>query len=240
VTVYHGVDLLLHPHEVGSVGLALGVLALSLVGESWSWWVAVQAVRKSARETPFFQYLRLGSDPMGVAVLLEDSAALLGILLATLGLVATSLSGLVIFDALATLLIGLLLGGIACFIVYRNKGFLVGQRMPREYEDAVRRILSEERVVERVEGVRTAVLGPDVNRFKAEVNFDGHLIARKLLEGRDLEALRRHFDSEEALRAFLEDFGEQVVEALGDEIDRIEARIRDEVPQVSHIDLETE
>lgn len=240
VTLYHGVMLLVHPHEVESVGIAIVVLLLSFAGESWSWWVAIRTVRRNAGTKPFWHYVFKGPDPMAVAVLLEDTAALAGIVLALLGVAGTRLSGLVVFDAIATILIGLLLGGIAIFIIYKNKSYLVGRSMPKEHEDSVRRILASEEIVESVDQVRTAVLGPESSRFKAEINFNGRVVARKLLESQDIESLRQNLDTPEKLQAWLEEFGEQIVEGLGDEIDRIEDRILREVPAVRHVELETE
>jgi solute carrier family 30 (zinc transporter), member 9 len=242
VTVYHGIELLLHPAQVEHMSVAMVVLGVSFAAEAMSWSVAMGAVRKNARALGFsvWDFLVKGPDPMAVAVVLEDTAALVGLTLAFGGVVVTAASGLLVFDAISTILIGLLLGGIACFIIYKNKGYLVGRRMQLDQEAAVRRILTSDPVVEGVFRTRSIVLGPDSARFKADVNFNGRVVARKLLEGRDIDALRASLDSAQAFQSFAEEFGEQVVEALGDEIDRLERAIQAEVPSVRHVDLETE
>ena len=72
----------------------------------------------------------------------------------------------------------------------------------------------------------------------AEIDIDGRYVARHYLEGHDLPALHAQMDSPEKLGAFLEEFGEAMMEQVGDEIDRIEARLLEKLPSAKNIDLE--
>ena len=84
-------------------------------------------------------------------------------------------------------------------------------------------------------------MGADSFRFKAEVDFDGKVIAKKALASQDLESVSSKVSgSTEALEQYLMEFGEHIVETLGDEIDRIESQIQAQVPAAKYVDLEAD
>jgi zinc transporter 9 len=178
---------------------------------------------------------------MAVAVLLEDAAAVIGVLivLACIGLYI--LTGNPIFDAIGSIIIALLLGTVAVFLVSKNRSALLGRTVTQSERAAVIGVLQADPAVEHIHDVKATVMGAETFRFKAEVDFDGRIVAQRALSGQDLQEI---FDqvcvSPEALEQYLVNFGEQVVEALGDEIDRIEARIQEEVPAAKHVDLEAD
>lgn len=240
VTVYHGIELLLHPGHLESMNLALAVLLVSFVIEGASGFIAVWSIKKSAGTTPFFQYVLHGTDSMGVAVLLEDSAALIGILTAIFGIVMVQVTGSVMWDAIATIVVGLLLGTVAIFIIVKNRDMLVGRRISTSEESAVLDIIQRDPLVEGIHDAKSLVLGPDKFRFKAEVDFDGRAIARKLMAGRDMAQVLDGLRSPSDLEAWLEGWSEEVVHEVGAEIDRIEAEIKAKVPGARHVDLEAD
>ncbi|MEN8165409.1 MAG: cation diffusion facilitator family transporter, partial [Acidobacteriota bacterium] len=121
VTVYHGIQSLLHPHELEGLGWAVGVLVVSFVIEFAVLVLAVRTVRHDAKGKPFFAYLRHEADPTAVAVVLEDSAACLGVVIALVGIFASHWTGNSLWDAVASILIGLLLGMIATWLVARTR-----------------------------------------------------------------------------------------------------------------------
>ncbi|MFT5679109.1 MAG: zinc transporter 9 [Myxococcota bacterium] len=242
VTLYHGITSLLHPHPVAALELAIGILVVSGLIESVTLWIAWVAVRDGAKKDGMAlkEYLLKGSDPMGVAVLLEDGAAVLGILiaLATLGL--SLATGNLIFDAIGSILIGVLLGAVAAFLVVKNRTVLLGLSMSTQNTSRVVEILSGDPVVESVHDVKTTVLGTDQTRFKAEIQFDGEAIARRFLITQDLATIWERINTEDELRTFLIEYGDHIVEALGDEIDRLEDKVRLAAPEIRHVDLEAE
>ena len=123
-TLYHGVHSLLHPEgvEITHIGVAGGVLLFSFLLESWTLWVAYKAVKESAEATSmtFSEYLKEGPDPMAVAVLLEDAAAVFGVCVASLCIGLFVLTGNPIWDAVGSLLISALLGTVAIFLVVKK------------------------------------------------------------------------------------------------------------------------
>ena len=241
VTVYHGVDSLLHPHPpTASLWLTAGVLVLSAVIEGASLLVAVREVRVQAAGRPLRQFLAETDDPLAASVLLEDVAAITGVLLALVGVLVTHLTGSPAFDALASIAIGLLLGGVAIILVRRNRELLLGTTPSPELVDRAMDVLRSDPTVERLLRVKAVVLGSDEVHFKAEVEFDGHEIARRCLADADLEARWAELAGPDDLRRALVEFGDQVIEALGDEVDRLEQRLGEAVPDMTHVDLEAD
>ncbi len=242
VTLYHGITTLLHPHEVEALPLSLGILVLSGAIESVTLRMAWRAVRDGAKKADMSlgQFMLKGSDPMGVAVLLEDGAAVLGVLLAIIALGLSYVTGDPIYDAIGTLSIGVLLGALAIFLVVKNRTALLGQSISPTRTSQVLEVLQQDPVVEAVYDVKTTVLGSDRSRFKAEVEFDGAEVARRFLASQDLDAMRAEVTDPEALRGLLIRYGDHLIDALGDEIDRIEARIREVDPTLRHVDIEAD
>lgn len=241
LTVYHGVHSLLHPHPMEHQQLAIGVLLFSAVVEGWTLMVALRAVSASAQKMGMglLEYVRVGPDPMGVAVLLEDSAAELGVLIA-LGCVGMGMwTGDPRWDGLGSLLIGLLLGCVALFLIGRNKNALVGVSIPAAQHRIVCDLLAADEAVEAVHDIKATMLGAGSFRFKAELDFDGRVVMEHYLEQlSDQERTALNLSLGEGDSDAFGRLGEALVTALGLEVDRIEAEIRSVLPEARHLDLE--
>jgi len=186
---------------------------------------------------PFLDYVRKGPDPMGVSVMMEDGAALLGLGIASTCLSLSYFTGNVIYDAIGSILIGILLGNIAAFLIFKNSSSLLGRSIPHTTRNKIVSILEKDPVVLSIHDVKAIYLGPNILRFKAEVEFDGKIIATKILSNEIFNQIKSAKTDEE-LRAVLILYGSIVVSALGDEVDRIEEIIKEEVPEARYVDLE--
>ena len=239
VTVYHGISSLLHEREpVSNYGWAIGVLIISFVIEFYVLAVAVQAVRKAADGQPFFRYLRKEADPAVVAVVLEDSAACLGVLIAFAAIILTKLTGHEYWDAIGSIAIGILLGLIAFWLIHRNRSILIGESVPPHIRAQVLRILNDNPAVEEVVDLRTRILDTSTYRIKADIHFDGTALAEQ-----KKHKLKEEYDkinSFDEFEAFTVRYADEIVDLLADEIDRIERMIQAEIPQAEHMDLEAD
>jgi zinc transporter 9 len=238
VTVYHGVHTLLHPEPLTSLGWAIGVLAVAFVVEAAVLVIAVRAVASAAAGRPFLRYMMREADPSAVAVVMEDAAACLGVLLAMTGIGMSRITGDPRWDAMASIVIGLLLGVIAIWLIARNSRLLVGPAIPQDVRDTIRTILSSYPAVEKVASVRTRMLDSDTYRVAAEVEFAGEAIATSL-EDRLREAWPSISDYP-SFRRFAAEYADDVVERLGDEIDALESEIRRQVPRALWLDVEAD
>ncbi len=238
VTVYHGIQSLFHPHQPEGFGWSVGVLAVSFILEFSVLVLAIRTVHRDAQGRPFFAFLRREADPTAVAVVMEDSAACLGVVIALGGIWAAHRTGNSMWDAVASILIGLLLGAIAIWLVARTRHILVGPAIPLESRQRIRTVLADSPVVDRVVALRTRVIDDGTYRVAADLEFSGDVIAAKI-EPQVREAfpeITNHPDFSD----FAARFADCVVEELGDEIDVIEESIRREVPKAYYLDIEAD
>lgn len=240
VSVVRGAQQLWAPEPLSHVHWGLVILLVSVAAEGVSLAFGVSAVRASARRTgqSIWRYIRSGPDPMGVAVVLEDSSAVIGVVVALIGLGLTELTGDPAWDGAASIVIGLLLGLSAIFLINRNRRFLLGPTPPTESVARMVAVLEESPVVARVKDVKVSQLGADSVRFKAEVAFDGRELARRLLARTNLRTTWASLESPEDLERVLVEFGAQVTDAIGDEVDRLEEQLAEAAPEAQHVDLE--
>lgn len=183
--------------EQSGVWVAFAVLGVSFVLEGVSWLRAAQQVRAEARQdrTTPLAWLRTTDDPTVKSVFFEDSAALIGLVLAFGGIGLHHLTGSVFWDGLASLLIGLLLTGVAYVLGRTSRGLLIGQQADARTVYALRDALAERPEVDQVVDLLTMMLGTDQVLLCARLDFDDHLDAATLERACvDIDAdLRRRF-----------------------------------------------
>lgn len=193
LSIRQGVLELLHPEETTSFTVAYVVLAISLVLEGLSLLRAYRQLRDEAGELKreFTEHVRLSSDPIARAVFAEDAAAVAGNVIAGVGIGLQQLTGSPIPDAVAAVLIGLILGWVALELARSNGDFLIGRRAPPEIEADVRSTILRQRGVTGITELVATFLGPRQVRVLARVNIDDGLTGAqvKTLIGRIEDSL---------------------------------------------------
>src|SRR4029079_4653508 len=111
VSFYEGIDKLQNPHPVSSAHINYLVLGRAVVFETGSWWIAFQELRKVKGEHGYFEAVGLSKDPIGFTILFEDTAALLGLIVAFVGILLSQLLDMPAMDGVASLVIGGILAG---------------------------------------------------------------------------------------------------------------------------------
>ena len=163
-SLYEGITGLFHPAgEQGSYWLSLGVLALAFVLEGTSWLRAVRQLRGEARERgrSMVEHVRRSTDPSVKTVFSEDSAALVGLIIAAIGVTLHKVTGNPIWDAIGAICIGVLLAVVAFLLGRDTKSLLIGEAAdPELRRELWRQLLSYDEVDSVVE-VLTMNLGPD-------------------------------------------------------------------------------
>jgi cation diffusion facilitator family transporter len=161
VSVYQGVVHARHPEPISSPGVSYVVLALSFLFEGASWLLSLRQFRAAKGTLGFFEAFRRSKDPPSFMVLFEDSAALLGIVIAALGtLLATKLDTPVL-DGVASILIGLVLGGTSVLLARESKSLLIGEQASPKLAASILHVAEEASLVSRANGVLTTQLAPD-------------------------------------------------------------------------------
>lgn len=176
VSIYHGVTQLMHPEaEEASYLWNYVVLAFSFLLEGTSFLQARKEAAEAAKERHMglMQYVWRTSNPTLRAVFAEDSAALVGLLIAAAGIGLHQLTGNSSFDAIGSILVGVLLGVIAFFLIGRNRDFLTGQAVsPRMREQILRRMLSRPEI-SRVTYLHMEYVGANQVYLVAAVDLEG-------------------------------------------------------------------
>jgi cation diffusion facilitator family transporter len=180
---YEGIATILDEEQEQTLAwVAYAVLAVSFVLEGTSWSQAVRQVRREAAKdemTPA-QWLRNTDDPTVKTVFFEDSAALIGLLLAFAGVGLHQLTGSAVWDGVASVLIAVLLTGVAYILGRTNKGLLIGRQADRRTVYQLRDALAERPEVEQVVDLLTMMIGTDRILLCARLDFDDALDAAAL------------------------------------------------------------
>jgi cation diffusion facilitator family transporter len=191
-SVYQGVTTIVEGEEQGDPRVAYVVLAVSFVLEGTSLLKAVRQVRSSARRwrTTPGRYLAATTDTTVKAVTFEDSAALVGLVLAAVGLTLEQLTGSATWDGVAALAIGVLLLLVAGSLARANVSLLIGQSLPRGLEDGLRAEVAGLPQVVDVPVLLTSVIGPGQVIVSAKVDFADDVTVADIERASD-EAERR-------------------------------------------------
>jgi cation diffusion facilitator family transporter len=180
-SIYEGVDKLRHPHELESAVWAIAVLLGSMAMEGFSFRTAIResnAVRPAGES--WWQFIRHTKNPDLPVVLLEDSAALVGLLIALLGVVVAEVTGNGRWDGVGSLGIGILLVTVAIVLVIEMGSLLVGEAARPEVVEHIRRTIDAFPSVQRCIHLRTEHLGPDEIVVATKVEFDPELTVAEL------------------------------------------------------------
>ncbi len=238
VTVYHGIDALRASHEIIVSPLMVGILLTSLCVEGYTLYKAYSELTRRTPGDTLAEKLKAG-DPVTVAVVYEDAAAVTGVMIALIALGLASLTHSAYYDAAGSILIGILLGVIAIYLIAKNREFLLGKTIPEDISKDIKGIIASSPYVEKILDYKTEVL--DINKYhiKCEVEFNGAALVGEMLAHDDL---REEYDN---LKDDYEEFKKFVVyqtnrapRLIGRAIDAIERSVIEKHPQVKHLDIE--
>ena len=197
VSIWRGVTELLHGAEgAEDYRVAYLVLAVSFVLEGTSLAQAVRQLRRDAKkfDSEVLQYAYETSDPTVRAVFAEDSAALIGIAIAFLGILLHELTGDVVWDAIGSILVGVLLAVVAVVLINRNRIFLTGEAGPPRLQQALREHLEGFPEVASVRFLRPEFIGPKQIFVIASVDLVGDRVESSV--AKTLRILEHRFEDD--------------------------------------------
>ena len=177
VSVYEGIIHLMHPAPIASPYVNYIVLALAMLFEGAALYFALTEFSRTKGKWSYLEAVQKGKDPTGFVVLFEDSAAMLGLLVAFLGVFLTQVTGNLLFDGLASIVIGLILGGTAVWLAYETKGLLIGESANLKVVKEIRAIVGGLPQVEYVNEVLTMHMGPKFILANLSIDFKDDLTA---------------------------------------------------------------
>lgn len=172
VSLYEGVDKVLHPHAITDTYINYIVLGLAFVFEAGAWWMAYKGFEATRGRRGHLEAIRQSKDPTIFTVLLEDTAAMLGIIVAAIGIGLADLTGLTWLDGAATIVIGFILAGIALLLAYETKGLLIGEAASPAVIRGIRKIVRETEGVAQINEFLTVHFGPQDILATISVDFE--------------------------------------------------------------------
>lgn len=170
-SILEGIEKLQDPHEVTNALIPLGVLVVAIVLESFSLRTAVRESRPLKGSASWWRFIRTSRSPELPVILLEDVAALTGLVLAFVAVGLTAITGEPVFDAIGTLAIGALLIFVAVILAIEMKSLLIGEGATSADHDRILAAFNGSDAVEAVIHMKTLYLGPDELMVAAKVAF---------------------------------------------------------------------
>lgn len=237
VTISHGIQNLIKGQSVEMHPILYLILIVSFIIESGTLFLAWRELKHSHKDKDIFWLLKYG-DPSTIAVLYEDSVAVLGVAIALGSVILTRLTGDIYWDSLGSIFIGILLCFVALLMINKNRGYLIGKSMPEELKEKIIEVMQSDSTIEKVLDFKSITLDVDLYRIKCEVEFNSPILLKEAYKS----GFREEYDSikndyEEFIK-FMVSHTDRIPRMVGKKIDELEKKVRLAVPEVRHIDIE--
>ena len=180
ISIYEGIMHLGHPEPISNPMINYVVLGLAMVFEGAAWYFAFREFKQVKGKWGYLEAIQRAKDPSIFVVLFEDSAAMLGLAVAFAGVALSQYTGILWFDAVASIIIGLILFGTAIWLAYETKGLLIGESANRSVITAIREILQAGDHIEHVNEILTMHMGPDYILANISVDFNDNISAHEI------------------------------------------------------------
>ncbi|HEX6221220.1 MAG TPA: cation diffusion facilitator family transporter [Acidimicrobiia bacterium] len=184
-SIYEGVEKIRHPHEVESLGWAIGVLVFAIVAEGLSFRTAIAESAKVKGRRTWWEFIRKSRSPELPVVLLEDAGAMIGLVLALIGVGLAAITGDTVWDGIGTLAIGILLVAISIVLTVEMKSLLIGEAATQEHISALQSAVENAGPVNRVIDLKTQHIGPEDLLVAGKLEFDRSLTNPQLSDAID-------------------------------------------------------
>ena len=171
ISIYGGITHIIHPSEIRDPLINYIVLFLAILFEGAAFFFALKEFKKVKGKYTYLEAVKHGKDPSMFVVLFEDGAALLGLFIALIGIWLTQVTGIAIFDGIASVVIGLILGATATWMAVETKGLLIGESADPEIVQAIKDMVDEIDAIERTNEVLTMHMGPEYILVNVSADF---------------------------------------------------------------------
>ena len=180
VSIYEGVIHIINPVEVKDSYINYIVLTLAIIFEGAAWSLAYKEFKKDNTKYNIIKSVKVGKNPAMFVVLFEDTAALLGLVVAMLGIFLSEQTGILIFDGIASVTIGLILAVTAMWLAIETKGLLIGESADPEVVETIKALADEYDEVEYINEVLTMHMGPEYILVNLSIDFEDQVKAGKV------------------------------------------------------------
>ena len=204
ICFYEGIHKISSPQPVTNPIINYTVLGLAIIIEGWTCWVAATEFKKSKGDLGWVKAIRRSKDPALFTVLFEDTAALLGLLVALIALTLSEYLNLPVLDAVAALIISFILAVTAGLLAFECKGLLTGEGAGEEVVTGINQIIDESQGIKFVNEVLTLHLGPEDILLNVSLDFEDDLSSGEVEEAISILESRIKQMFPEIRRVFIE------------------------------------
>jgi len=177
ISIYHGVEKVLHPHPVADPTINYIILILAMMFEGVAWWIAYKEFNTVRGKKSLFEAVRDSKDPTIFTVLFEDTAAMLGLFVALVGIWISATYNLPVVDGIASILIGVILAGTALLLALETKGLLIGEAAAPEIVEDIKQLVNEYDTIIAMNEIRTLHRGPNDVLLALSVDYKDDVLA---------------------------------------------------------------
>ena len=171
VSLEHGIEALSHPHELKNLYISIIVLTVSIILESYVLYKAVKQLKQTGEENKsIFKLLKESTDGPLIAIVVEDFAATMGLFIALVGTLLSNFTGNSTYDAVSSILIGILLMVSGLFLGYEMKHLITGESINQNSQDKIRNIITSNKNVAELTSLKIVSIG--TNRYLALISID--------------------------------------------------------------------
>ncbi len=171
VSLEHGLEALSHPQELKSLYISIIVLTVSIILESYVLYKAVKQLKENKKENKsIIQLLKESTDGPLIAIVVEDFAATMGLVIALIGTVMSNFTGNPTYDAVSSILIGILLMVSGLFLGYEMKHLITGESISKGNKDKIRKLISKNEKILNITSLKIVSIGP--NSYLALISID--------------------------------------------------------------------
>lgn len=183
LSIKEGYHKLLNPEPIRSIGLVYLAIAVGIIFESYAFRIALRNIKKEMKiekHKNLIEGIKCSKDPTTLTVLIEDSLALAGLLIAAVAIALVQLTGVLIIDAIASIVIGVLLMVFALFLAYETKNLLVGEAVTPLKRRKILKAVDSFKEVKKVISLKTMHLSSDEVLVTLEINYKDDIIVDEL------------------------------------------------------------
>jgi len=197
------------------------------------------AIRELKKKQKFSKKIFADADPVTLAVVYEDSAAVLGVVVALVAQFLMHFTGNNIYDSIGGIVVGFILGFLAIILIIKNHQYIIGKSLDQERTDEVIEFLLKDPCIENISEFKSVAI--DVNKYKiyTTVEWNGSPLYEEIYEAGDLkEEFDNIKDDFKEFTKLMFKTTDRIPRLIGSHIDEIEKRIREEFPEIIYVDIE--
>jgi zinc transporter 9 len=239
VTVYHSIDSLLHHsnnliHDYNYFTIVVLCIAFFVEGIT-----LIIAIREVKGQQKFSKKIFADADPVTLAVVYEDGAAVLGVMVALASQFLMHITGNNIYDSIGGIIVGLILGFLAIVLIIKNHHYIIGKSLNEEIKEEMIEFLLTDPCVENISEFKSVAV--DINKYRiyTTVEWNGSPLYEEIYEAGDLqEEFDNIKDDFKEFTKLMFKMTDRIPRLVGSHIDKIEKSITEKFPQIVYVDIE--